>query len=184
MRQAVFLDRDGVINRALVRNGLPYPPSNLSELEILPGVHEALHLLHEAGFFLVAVTNQPDVARGVVTRETVEQINQYLKNNLPIDDFRTCFHDSGDACPCRKPLPGSLIESAKLHSIDLTKSFMVGDRWRDIEAGHAAGCTTFFIDYHYNEKQPQTAHFRVGHLLEAAHVILGKRDEKSRRIKG
>ena len=174
MRRAVFLDRDGVINRALVRDGKPYPPTDLAEMEILPGVGAAMSALHAAGWMLVVVTNQPDVARGTTPRANVEAINQYLQQQLPIDEFRTCFHDSNDGCSCRKPLPGALQDSAKANNIDLVASYMVGDRWRDTEAGASAGCKTIFIDYGYDEKQPQTTDFRVQSLAEAANIILGK----------
>lgn len=174
MRRAVFLDRDGVINRALVRDGKPYPPTDLAEMEILPGVGAAMSALHAAGWMLVVVTNQPDVARGTTPRANVEAINHYLQQQLPIDEFRTCFHDSNDGCRCRKPLPGALQDSAKANNIDLAASYMVGDRWRDTEAGASAGCKTIFIDYGYDEKQPQTTDFRVQSLAEAANIILGK----------
>lgn len=172
MRRAVFLDRDGVINRAKVIDGKPYPPANLAAMEILPGVPDALKTLSEAGFLLIVITNQPDVARGTTPRETVEEINNYLAAHLPIDEFRTCFHDNDDGCDCRKPLPGALFSAARIHGIDLTKSYMVGDRWRDVEAGQQAGCRTIFIDYNYNEKQPTTVDFRVCSLGEAAGIIL------------
>ena len=174
MRRAVFLDRDGVINRAIVRDGKPYPPASLVELEILPGVHEALQKLHDANYLLVVVTNQPDVARGISKREDVELMNAFLSSQLPIDEFKTCYHDSGDKCSCRKPLPGALLETAQEHNIDLSKSFMVGDRWRDIKAGASAGCKTFFIDYRYAEEQPDAPDFIVTSLLEAKKIILGE----------
>ncbi len=174
MRRAVFLDRDGVINRAIVRDGMPFPPANLDELEILPGVPEALQKLHDGNYLLIVVTNQPDVARGTAKKEHVEQMNAHLFNMLSLDDIKTCYHDSGDGCLCRKPLPGALIEAAKEHHIDLSKSFMVGDRWRDIEAGQSAGCKTFFINYRYAEKQPETPDFIVSSLLEAQQIITGE----------
>jgi len=174
MRRAVFLDRDGVINKAIVRDGKPYPPATLDELEILPGVSEALEKLHAANYLLIVVTNQPDVARGTVRKEDVEQMNAYLGSKLLIDEFRTCYHDSGDGCNCRKPLPGALLDAARDHQIDLSKSFMVGDRWRDVEAGIAAGCKTFFINYRYNEPQPEVPDFIVSSLLEAKKIILGE----------
>lgn len=174
MRRAVFLDRDGVINRAIVRDGKPYPPASLAELEILPGVNEALQKLHDANYLLIVVTNQPDVARGFAKREDIEQINTFLSSQLPIDDFKTCYHDNGDKCICRKPLPGALFEAAKKHNIDLSKSFMVGDRWRDIEAGASAGCKTFFINYRYAEQKPDTPDFIVSSLLEVKKIILGE----------
>ena len=133
-----ILDRDGVINRAFVRGGKPYPPKGVSDTEILPGVGEALRKLHEAGYLLVVVTNQPDVARGTATRAGVDAINGKLARELPIDEFRTCFHDDADGCDCRKPLPGALLAAAREHGIDLARSYMVGDRWRDVEAGRAA----------------------------------------------
>jgi D-glycero-D-manno-heptose 1,7-bisphosphate phosphatase len=170
--RAVFLDRDGVINRALVRDGKPYPPSSLAELEMLPGVGEALHSLHEAGFLLIVVTNQPDVARGTTPRATVDAINNALAARLPITEFRTCFHDSQDGCDCRKPRPGALLAAARDHGIDLTASYMVGDRWRDTEAGASAGCKTFFVDYAYDEKRPGAFDYKVGSLAEAARIIL------------
>jgi D-glycero-D-manno-heptose 1,7-bisphosphate phosphatase len=172
MKQAVFLDRDGVLNRAIVREGKPYPPANLSELEILPGVEEALAALRAAGFLLIVVTNQPDVARGATTREAVEEINAALGAALPIDEFRTCFHDSESACECRKPKPGALLTAAALHDIDLRESYMVGDRWRDVEAGRNAGCKTIFLDYGYQEKQPEAVDYRAKSLPEAMKFIL------------
>jgi D-glycero-D-manno-heptose 1,7-bisphosphate phosphatase len=171
-RRAVFLDRDGVINRAIVREGKPYPPASLEEFEILPGVREALDQLKDAGFVLVVVSNQPDVARGTTARDAVEPINAELAERLPIDDFRMCYHDSGDGCECRKPRPGMLLAAARDHEIDLFSSFMVGDRWRDVEAGKRAGCRTLFIDYGYDERQPEVCDYRVKSLAEAAEIIL------------
>jgi len=155
-----------------VRDGKPYPPASLVELEILPGVHEALQKLHDANYLLVVVTNQPDVARGIAKKEDVELMNDFLSSKLPLDDFKTCYHDSGDKCRCRKPLPGALLEAAQEHNIDLSKSFMVGDRWRDIEAGASAGCKTFFINYRYAEQKPDAPDFIVSSLLEAKKIIL------------
>ena len=174
MNRAVFLDRDGVINRAIVRNGRPYPPANLGELEILPGVSEALKKLHAADYLLIVVTNQPDVARGSAKKVDIEQMNSQLSLQLPLDDIKICYHDSSDGCFCRKPMPGALLEAAKEHDIDLSKSFMVGDRWRDIEAGQRAGCKTFFVNYRYTEKQPEMPDFIVSSLLEAQKIILGE----------
>ncbi|GAB7521222.1 D-glycero-alpha-D-manno-heptose-1,7-bisphosphate 7-phosphatase [Paraburkholderia sp. 2C] len=172
MTRAVFLDRDGVINRAVVRDGKPFPPASVDETEILPGVAEALESLRDAGFLLIVVTNQPDVARGTTSKASVEAINAYLNAQLALDEFRTCYHDSADQCECRKPRPGSLLAAAAEHSIDLARSYMVGDRWRDIEAGERAGCKTVFIDYGYDEKRPESPSFTVASLLEASRIIV------------
>lgn len=170
--RAVFLDRDGVLNRAIVRDGKPFPPASLAEMEILPGAVEAAQSLARAGFLLIVVTNQPDVARGTTAKETVEDINGAIGEAMPIAEFRTCYHDGPDGCDCRKPKPGALLAAAREHGIDLERSFMVGDRWRDVEAGRAAGCQTVFIDYGYDEKQPDHVDFSVGSLEEAARRIL------------
>ena len=175
VKRAVFLDRDGVLNRAVVLDGKPYPPGSLEELVILSGVAEALKKLKAAGFLLIVVTNQPDVARGKVTKESIELINAFLQKSLPIDDFRTCFHVDSDHCNCRKPKPGALIEASILYRIDLKSSFMVGDRWRDIEAGHAAGCKTILLDYGYSERRPVTPYYCVNTLEQAIPYILGEK---------
>jgi D-glycero-D-manno-heptose 1,7-bisphosphate phosphatase len=169
--RAVFLDRDGVINRATVRDGKPHPPDTVDELEVLDGVPDALVKLHDAGFRLIVVTNQPDVARGSQTREAVEAMNARLTSALPVDEIVACYHD-GDACDCRKPKPGALLDAARRHDIELDRSFMVGDRWRDIEAGQRAGCRCLFIDYGYREQQPAGPFVRVDSLAAAAEWIL------------
>ena len=177
IRRAVFLDRDGVLNRALVREGKPYPPAGPAELEILSGVAEACAALRQAGFLLIAVTNQPDVARGTQRREVVEAINQVLHTHLPLDDIRVCYHDDGDHCPCRKPEPGLLLKAARDWDIDLSASFMVGDRWKDIEAGRRAGCKTIFVDYGYAEREPDSPDHRASSLMEAVDWILQHRTQ-------
>ncbi len=173
MRRAVFLDRDGVINRAVVRNGKPFPPSGLDELELMPEVQSALIALKAHGFALYVITNQPDVTRGTQTREAVENIHGVLSSSLPIDDIFVCYHDDHDECGCRKPLPGLLLEARGKHNIDLSRSFVVGDRWRDIDAGHNAGCKTVLIDYGYHERAPaRPPEATVRSLREAADWII------------
>jgi len=178
MRQrAVFLDRDGVINRALVRDGKPYPPGSLDELEILPGVPEALARLHDAGFRLIVATNQPDVARGLRDKEQIDVLHQALFAQLPLDEIRVCYHDDSDNCQCRKPKPGLLLDAAKSLEINLHESFMIGDRWRDIDAGNHAGCMTVFIDYDYAERKPQAPTVCVDSLAQAVEWILARGGE-------
>jgi D-sedoheptulose 7-phosphate isomerase len=173
LRPAVFLDRDGVLNRAMVRDGKPFPPSSLEELELLPEVASSLHDLKAHGFALFVITNQPDVARGTQTREAVERIHQALASSLPIDDTFVCYHDDVDHCACRKPQPGLLLEARRKHNVDLSRSFVVGDRWRDIDAGHSAGCKTVLIDYGYREQKPaQPPEATVRSLREAADWII------------
>ena len=172
-RRAVFLDRDGVINRAFVRDGKPFPPPTPQELEILPGVAEALRELKANGFKLLLVTNQPDVGRGKLSVQTLDAMHEDLRAHLPLDDILVCCHTDQDKCDCRKPMPGMIIEAARKHNIDLAASFMVGDRWRDIDAGYNAGCKTILIDYGYSERPPDhEPDLRVGSLREAADWII------------
>jgi D-glycero-D-manno-heptose 1,7-bisphosphate phosphatase len=172
MRRAVFLDRDGVINKAFVVNGIPTPPKKLSELEVLDGVKEAIKLLSDENFEVVVVTNQPDVARGTMSRESVEDINSYLGRELGIVHFYVCFHDDSQGCNCRKPKPGLLNTAATNLKIDLRRSFMVGDRWKDIAAGQEVGCHCLYVDYGYHEKSPDLPYMRVSSLREATRLIL------------
>ncbi len=171
MARAVFLDRDGVINCPVLKEGRPHPPESLDTLQIYEGVVEALAKLRQAGYLLIVVTNQPDVARGAQTRENVEVMHAALMAKLPLHEILTCYHD-GDACDCRKPKPGALLDAQRRYGIDLERSFMVGDRWRDIEAGQNAGCSCIFIDRGYNERQPSVPYTRVESLLAAAQWIL------------
>jgi D-glycero-D-manno-heptose 1,7-bisphosphate phosphatase len=160
MRRAVFVDRDGVLNAAVVENGRPHPPASAADLKFLPGVRERVAELKELDFLVVCVTNQPDVARGTVARPAVEEINARVHAQMGLDDLLVCYHDNGDGCTCRKPRPGLLLEAATKLGIDLGRSYMIGDRWKDIACGAAAGCTTVFVDYGYAEpyEGPEPAH--------------------------
>jgi D-glycero-D-manno-heptose 1,7-bisphosphate phosphatase len=175
-KRAVFLDRDGVINQAIIRDGKPYPPATLDELVIVPEARESLDDLKRAGFMLIVVTNQPDIARGRQTLGAVEAIHTALRQALPLDDFVLCTHDDSAHCDCRKPQPGLLIEASRKHDVDLSRSFMIGDRWRDVEAGANAGCATVWIDCGYRERQSSIKpSATVNSLRAAADWILAQR---------
>lgn len=148
-RPAVFLDRDGVINRAIIRDGVVASPMTADEFELLPGVVDACEQLAESGVLLIVVTNQPEISRGRLAAAEVEIMNDRLRLALPVDDVVVCPHDNADGCSCRKPLPGMLVDAADRFDIDLVRSVMVGDRWKDIAAGAAAGCFTVHIDGGY-----------------------------------
>ena len=171
-RPAVFLDRDGVLNQVFVRAGVTHPPAHVGEFEFLPGVPQAVRRLHAAGFALVVVTNQPDVARGLQTREGVEAIHQRLRDELPMLEVLACYHDNGDDCACRKPRPGMLLEAARRWQIDLRRSFLVGDRWSDVIAGQAAGCRTVLVETPYSGRERCTPEHCVGDLAGAVEWIL------------
>jgi D-glycero-D-manno-heptose 1,7-bisphosphate phosphatase len=171
-KRAVFLDRDGVLNEVFVIDGVPHPPANAKQLRVLPGVADALDRLRSAGWELVVVTNQPDVARGVQTRRGVEAINGRLREALPLDEIVVCYHDNADGCLCRKPKPGMLIDAAARRGISLNRSFMVGDRWSDVVAGSAAGCRTCLIEKPYSQAHKCRCDYAVEDLPRAAEVIM------------
>jgi D-glycero-D-manno-heptose 1,7-bisphosphate phosphatase len=171
-RAAVLLDRDGVLNRVYVRGGVTHPPEHPGEFELLPGVAEALARLDAAGLAMVVVTNQPDVARGKQTWERVEALNDLVRDRLPVLEVLTCCHDNADGCTCRKPRPGLLLEAARWFDLDLPRSFMVGDRWSDVEAGRAAGCRTVLIETPYSGRARCQPDHCVADLGAAADWIL------------
>lgn len=177
--RAVFLDRDGVINNAPVREGRPFPPASLADLVILDGVPGALIALRASGFKLIVVTNQPDVGRGQSSADDVREIHDHLRRTLALDDIRVCFHAGHEGCDCRKPRPGMLLAAARELDIDLSASFMVGDRWRDIDAGVAAGCRSVLIDYRYDEQAPSVPpDFTCASLAEAAIWIMSQSETR------
>ena len=171
MKKSVFLDRDGVINKAYIKDGLPQSPNSLNELKILPGVRESIIKLKKLNFICLMVTNQPNVSRKKIDKNSVIQMNNFLKNEIALDDIFVCYHDDSDNCNCRKPKPGLLLQAGKKWDVDFKKSFMIGDRWRDIQAGEKVGCKTIFLDYKYNEKKPKKPDFVSDSLFNAAHII-------------
>jgi D-glycero-D-manno-heptose 1,7-bisphosphate phosphatase len=172
--RAVFLDRDGVLVRARVVDGLPSSIREAGELELETGAEDACRALRKAGFLLVVVTNQPEIARGTVTRAAVNEIHERLLEALPLDEVVVCPHDDDDDCPCRKPRPGMLVDAASRLGIDLEASFMVGDRWRDVAAGRRAGCATVFLEREYSEPVPEPADVTVRDIGDAAAWILAQ----------
>jgi D-glycero-D-manno-heptose 1,7-bisphosphate phosphatase len=171
---AVFLDRDGVISRSLVRNGLPFAPKTVNDFEILPEAPDACRRLKRAGFLLIVVTNQPEVGRGTMKQEIVEAMHAKMRSELPIDRVGVCYHPGHrlSHCDCRKPKTGLLVSAAQEMHIDLAKSWIIGDRWRDIDCGIAAGCRTIFIERGYAEALKRMPDFRAKNLAEAADLIL------------
>jgi D-glycero-D-manno-heptose 1,7-bisphosphate phosphatase len=166
--KAVFLDRDGVINRTVVRRGAPRAPQDMSEWAWIEGIHDTLVALRARGYALLVCTNQPDVSRGWQTREQVDEFHRLVERELPISRIYACFHDNAAACECRKPKPGMLLQGSTDFGIDLAQSFMVGDRQTDIEAGRAAGCRTIYLR-HANDSSPRTS---ADHEIRALRELL------------
>ena len=178
-RSAVFLDRDGVLNRPIIRGGFPFPPERIDDFELYPAVTESCAQLKAAGFLLIVVSNQPDVGRGSQSRQAIEAMHERLRAAVPaLDAIEVCYHAGarhGEPCDCRKPKPGMLLRAAASHDIDLLRSFLVGDRWRDVNCAHAAGCRAVFIDHGYREPLREKPEFIVGDFSEAVAIILENR---------
>ena len=169
MRAAIFLDRDGTLNHCFSGDGTTHPPATLAELALVDGVEDACARLRQAGYLLLVVTNQPDVRRGSQTAYRVEEINDHLVRTLHLDDVAGCYHDDRDGCECRKPKPGLILELADRHGVDLSRSFMVGDRGTDITAGRSAGCRTILV----SDSEPDCGQdHRRPSLAAAADLIL------------
>jgi D-glycero-D-manno-heptose 1,7-bisphosphate phosphatase len=178
---AVFLDRDGVINANIQRDGKPVAPTSLDQFQLLPGVVEATQRLKAAGYLLIVATNQPDVANGLTSNAIVDAMHDEIRRQMPVDDIKVCYHREQDGCRCRKPKPGMLLEAAKDYGIDLASSYMVGDRWRDTEAGRAAGCLTIFVDYGYEQDGPNWPDMIAQSLPDAVTQILARQHQEPKR---
>ena len=169
LNRAIFLDRDGVINRVLLNNGRPFSPRRFDDFELLPEIKEALNSFMKMGFVNIVITNQPDIARGLMEMEELNRMHAMLRERLAINDIMACFHDNGDNCICRKPKPGMILVAANKWNINLRRSFVIGDTWRDVEAGKKGGCKTILIDMPYN--QGVESDHRVKDLEEAVEII-------------
>ncbi len=174
MNKAIFLDRDGVINKTIFRDGKPRAPYTMEDFALFEGVEEAIDLFKKAGFKLIIVTNQPDVSRGWVSRESVEMINQKIQELLKLDSIQVCYHDKKDHCSCRKPRPGMLLQGAFLFDIKMSASFMIGDRYSDLEAGYTAGCKSILVGDGDEQRDTKEPVYRAQSLLDAAQWIVSQ----------
>jgi D-glycero-D-manno-heptose 1,7-bisphosphate phosphatase len=175
--KAVFFDRDGVLNFSEIKNRKPYPPKNADNLIIVENAKELLNELKNQKFLLICITNQPDFSRGTRTLQNIQQSNDKVSKTLNLDDLFCCLHDNKDNCSCRKPKPGMIFEAEKKWNIDLTKSFLIGDRKSDIEAGISANLKTIFIDYDYDEEKPNKYDFKCSNLQQAVSFILNEKEK-------
>ncbi len=171
MRRAAFLDRDGVLNKPILQCGGVRSPRRLEEFELLPGTARAVATLRRAGLLVIVVTNQPDVARGLLEPAELERIHRRCREVAAVDAIYACCHDDPESCLCRKPKPGLLLQAARDWGIALTASYLVGDSWKDIEAGAAAGCRTLLVDSLVPQTRDVRPSYRVRNLQVAAEVI-------------
>lgn len=167
--KAIFLDRDGVINKVILKDNKPFSPRRINEFKLLPEIVNFLNTLKKTGFINIVVTNQPDIARNLMDMKELNKMHEIIRTNLPVDDILVCPHDDFHNCNCRKPKAGMIIEASEKWNIDLKKSFMVGDSWKDVKAGKSVGCRTILVDASYN--QEVECDYRVDNLAEAVNII-------------
>ena len=169
--KAIFLDRDGIINKPIVRDNKPYPPQSLKELEFVEGIEDFLAKMKVFGYYLFIVTNQPDVARGTQKKEVIEEIHKYILDNLDIDKIYVCYHDNQDKCNCRKPKNGMILQAQKEFDLDLSQCWMIGDRSSDITCGEISGCRTIFYQYNYEESSFSIPDYIIENISQAKEII-------------
>jgi D-glycero-D-manno-heptose 1,7-bisphosphate phosphatase len=169
--KAIFLDRDGVMNEIVMRGKTISSPRSLEEFIIFPKIKTYLESFKKLGFLIIVFTNQPDVSRNLLEKEILEEMHEIIAETFPINDIVFCPHDNQDNCSCRKPKPGLIIDSAKKWSIDLTKSYVVGDSWKDVEAGNSAGCKTILLRKEYNKEFKKDYDFEIKSLEEVNKII-------------
>ncbi len=174
LKPAVFFDRDGVLNESIVRDNQAFGPLTLDQFRIFDYTAPQVRRLKEAGYLCIVFTNQPDVARGILSPMILNEMHNVLKKNVDLDDLFVCLHEDKDDCLCRKPKPGMILEAAKKWNVNLSQSFAIGDRWRDIDAGNASGCRTILVERPYS--RCETADFSVSHLVEAVDIILREQE--------
>lgn len=182
VNRAIFLDRDGVLNAAMLDSrGRPLPPRSRTEFSVPDGVPTGCAALKGCGFKLICVTNQPDIARGTGDVDFVDWVNAEVTRICALDALYVCPHDDADGCDCRKPKPGMLLRGQRDFGVDLAASFMIGDRFRDVEAGQAAGVRTVFLDFGYPEPRPvRPPDFSCSSFEEAVAWILQRVRSQSR----
>ena len=169
-KKAVFLDRDGVINEVIFRDNVkPIAPWSIEEFKLCDGITEPLRELKNSGYLLFVVSNQPDISKGLIDIQVVQQMNDIIASQFPIKKVVFCPHEDRHNCSCRKPKPGMLIKLAEEFGVDLKRSYMIGDNWKDIVAGEAAGCKTILIKRAYNKTV--NADYSVQSLQKITNII-------------
>jgi D-glycero-D-manno-heptose 1,7-bisphosphate phosphatase len=166
---AIFFDRDGVLIDAPIINRIPASVQTVKEVKLCKNILEVCNY-YKSNYYLIMVTNQPDYSRGVNSKKNIININNFLKKKLNLDMIYVCYSDN-DKNIDRKPNPGMLLKAKKKYKINLKKSFMIGDRWRDIGAGNRAGCKTIFVDRNYSEKLIYKPNYSIRKLKDIFLII-------------
>ncbi len=177
MRKAIFFDRDGVLIKTDIKSGSPVAINDNNNVEFATNQVNLFKELKLKGFLFFLFTNQPDVARGKVLKVEVDLINIRVAERYLLDDIFVCYHDDIDNCMCRKPKNGLILEARDKYNLNLNQSFVIGDRWRDMDAAENSNCKSVFIDHHYSEKHPSKYKFSFENIDDALRFIIGSTNE-------
>lgn len=174
-KKAVFLDRDGVINAIVSRGGKLSVPFSVNEFKVIEGAREAVALLKAHGFVCIVVTNQPDIARGNLSEKNLSAIHKYMQKETGVEAVYFCPHSKDGECNCKKPAMGMVQDAVREHGIVLAESWLVGDRWRDIQMAKNAGLKSILVvtDATKEDVVPMEPDYSVKNLSEAARIIAG-----------
>jgi D-glycero-D-manno-heptose 1,7-bisphosphate phosphatase len=169
--KAIFFDRDGVLNKTLLKNGKPYAPRNIKDFKIISDAYSILSYLKSLNYLMFVVTNQPDVGNGYMDKIIVEEMHEMILDQLPIQEIFTCYHSQKDNCSCRKPKTGMLEKAHKKFNLNIKDCFIVGDRFSDIEAGQKFKFQTVMIGTGYGEKPLAKPDFNIDKLEDLRSII-------------
>ena len=170
LNKAIFFDRDGVlIDAPINKDNKPISILKVKDVKFCDGIKKVCKRLSK-DYLLIMITNQPDFKRKKNTKKNIVEINKFIKKELKLNDVFVCY-SKDDKCFFRKPNPGMLIAAKDKYKLNIKKSFFIGDRWRDIDAGNAFGCKTIFIDRSYNEKLNKKPNFIVKNLKNVLSII-------------
>jgi D-glycero-D-manno-heptose 1,7-bisphosphate phosphatase len=178
MEKAFFLDRDGVINDN------PHPINRVGQFSFLPGALDAIRTLHEHGYKVFVVTNQGGVGLGFLKQEALDEIHRHMEEKIKeaggmLAEISACTHKPKEGCACRKPEPGMMLDLAERHHIDMNQSYMVGDFYTDVQAGHRAGLKTIYIGKENLEGKSPQPDYIFDSLYEAVHSLVGTNERSN-----
>ena len=177
INKAVFFDRDGVLNRAIIKDKKPYAPRNFSKFVLYKSTPEFIKILCNKGYKIFLVTNQPDIGNGFTDLSELNKMHDYLCSLIKFDEIFVCLHSQSQKCICRKPSPFFVLEAKKKYNLNLKNSYFIGDRYSDYQTANKAGCNFLFIDRFYRETPIFSYKKSYKHVNECIKHILGSNND-------
>ena len=171
--KALFLDRDGIINRSFKnKKGKPKAPTLFKDFIFLPFLKNYLNEIKKLNFNIIIITNQPDISYGVLKEAELYKMHSKIYSSLPVTNIYVCKHSKEDNCKCRKPKTGLFRQALKKYNLNLKNSYAIGDRWSDIVASYKCGIKSIYVDRNYNEPKPTKQIFTTKSTKKALEYII------------